>query len=168
MTTNRTLVLALVALAGCGTPAIARAASIAAPIAILSPDDDRADELYSEGRESIEDGKYERALDRFTRLIEMKPSRTDAALYWKAYSLAKLGRRGDALTTLTDLQQQFKDSRWLRDAKALEVELRQASGQTVAPESQVDDDTKLMALRGLMNSDPDRAIPITEPMLNGS
>src|SRR5262249_38957981 len=59
--------------------------------------DDRADELYSEGRESIDDGKYDRALDRFNRLIELNSSRTDAALYWKAYTLGKLGRRADAL-----------------------------------------------------------------------
>jgi HEAT repeat protein len=138
-----------------------------API-VFATDDDRADDLYADGREAIEDGKYERALDRFNQLIELKSARTDAALYWKAYSLAKLGRRADALTTLTDLEQRFKTSRWLGDAKALEVEMRQASGQTVAPESQVDEDTKLMALRGLMNSDPERAIPIIEQMLKGS
>jgi HEAT repeat protein len=130
--------------------------------------DDKADDLYSDGREAIEEGRYERALDRFNRLIDLKSNRTDAALYWKAYSLAKLGRRADALSTLAEMQQQFKDSRWLRDAKALEVEVRQASGQTVSPENQVDDETKLMALRGLMNSDPERAIQIIEQMLAGS
>src|SRR5438876_5546115 len=103
-------------------------------------DDDRADELYSDGRDLIEEGKYERALDKFNRLIDMKTNRTDAALYWKAYSLAKLGRRADALSSLSDLQQQFKNSNWLRDARALEIELRQASGQTVSPENQADDD----------------------------
>src|SRR5512132_3003128 len=76
--------------------------------------DDRADDLYNSGREAIEEGKYERALDRFNRLIELKSNRTDAALYWKAYSLAKLGRGAEAVTTLTDLQQRFKDSRWMR------------------------------------------------------
>jgi len=128
--------------------------------------DDRADDLYEEGRDAIEEGKYERALDRFNRLIDLKSNRTDAALYWKAYSLYKLGRRADALSTLAEMQQQFKDSRWLREAKALEVELRQASGQTIAPESQNDEELKLLALRGLMNSDPERAIPIIEQMLS--
>jgi tetratricopeptide (TPR) repeat protein len=130
--------------------------------------DDRADELYSDGREAIEEGKYDRAVDRFDRLIELKTSRTDAALYWKAYSLAKLGRRADALGVLADLQQRFKDSRWLRDAKALELEIRQATGQPVTPESQNDDELKLMALRGLMQSDAERAMPIIEQMLAGT
>jgi tetratricopeptide (TPR) repeat protein len=136
--------------------------------ASASIDEDRADELYDEGREAIEEGRYERALDRFNRLIDMKSNRTDAALYWKAYSLAKLGRRADALTALSDLTQRFKDSKWLKEAKALEIELRQASGQTVTPESQSDEDLKLMALRGLMNSDPERGMPIIEQMLNGA
>jgi HEAT repeat protein len=127
--------------------------------------DDRADDLLREGRDAIEEGKFDRAIDRLNRLIELKTSRTDAALYWKAYSLAKLGRRADALSALADLQQQFKNSRWLGEARALDVELRQASGQTVAPENQTDDDIKLMALRGLMQSDAERALPIIEQML---
>ena len=130
--------------------------------------DDRADDLYDEGREAIEEGKYDRAIDRFNRLIELKTNRTDAALYWKAYSLAKLGQRAEALTTLADLQKRFVDSRWSKDAKSLEVEVRQASGQTVSPASQDDEDLKLMALRGIMQSDPEQAYPIIEKMLNSA
>jgi TolA-binding protein len=129
--------------------------------------DDRADDLYDEGREAIEEGRYDRAVDRFNRLIDLKTARTDAALYWKAYSLAKLGQRDEALTTLADLQKRFADSRWLKDAKALDVEVRQASGQTVSPASQGDDELKLMALRGIMQSDPEQAFPIIEKMLTG-
>jgi HEAT repeat protein len=129
--------------------------------------DDRADELYSEGREAIEEGRYDRAVERFNRLIDLKSNRTDAALYWKAYSLHKLGQRAEALTALTDLQKQFADSRWLRDAKALEVEVRSASGQTVAPDPN-DEELKLLALRAIMQNDPDQAIPIIEKMLSGA
>ena len=140
-----------------------KAATLRGPAAIDG--DDRADDLYEQGREAIEEGKYERALDRFNALIELNSNRTDAALYWKAYSLAKLGRRADALGAVADLQQRFKDSRWIKDARALEVEVRQASGQAVSPESQNDEELKLLALRGLMQSDPDRAMPIIEQML---
>jgi HEAT repeat protein len=129
--------------------------------------DDRADDLYDRARDLIEEGKFERALGDLDRLIELKSNRTDAALYWKAYSLAKLGRKADALSATADLQQKFKDSRWVKDAKALEVEVRQSSGQAVTPESQNDEELKLMALRALMNSDPDRAMPIIEQMLAG-
>jgi HEAT repeat protein len=142
-------------------------ASVPRPDAIVV-DDDRADDLYEEGREAIEEGKYDRAVDRFNKLIELKTTRTDAALYWKAYSQSKLGQRAEALNTLGDLQKRFADSRWSRDAKALEVEVRQASGQTVSPATQEDDELKLMALRGIMQSDPEQAFPILEKMLNST
>ena len=129
--------------------------------------DDRADDLYSEGREAIEDGKYDRALTRFNRLIDLKSNRTDAALYWKAYCQDKLGQRADALATLSDLQKQFPNSRWIRDAKALDMELRQASGQRVEVPEQ-DEDLQLIALQAIMRNDPDRAIPIIEKMLAGT
>src|SRR5262249_34026766 len=124
--------------------------------------DDRADDLYDEGREAIEEGRYDRAIDRFNRVIDMKGARTDAALYWKAYSQHMRGQRADALTTLSDLQRGFGDSRWIKDAKALEVEVRQASGQPVTPASVDDDELKLLALRSIMQNDPDQAIPIIE------
>src|SRR5262249_57231302 len=106
--------------------------------------DDRADDPSDEGHEALDDGRYDRALDRFNRVIELKGARTDAALYWKAYTLVKLGRRADALTAIAELQQQFKDSRWIRDARALEVELRQASGQALAPEAHNDEELSPM------------------------
>src|SRR5437016_1670758 len=133
-----------------------------------SPLGDRAQLLYDQGRDAIERGRYEQAVERFERLIEMKAKTTDAALYWKAYSLERLGDRVKALTTLGDLLKQFTDSRWIKDAKALELELRQASGQTVAPAAQNNEDAKLLALRGLMQNDPDQSLPIIEKMLNGS
>ena len=130
--------------------------------------DDRADDLYDRARDLIEQGKFDRAVTDLDRLIVLKSNRTDAAMYWKAYSLSKLGQRAEALTTLGDLVKQFGDSRWIRDAKALEVEVRQASGQPVSPASQDDEELKLMALRGIMQSDPDQALPVIEKMLTGT
>ena len=148
-------------------PAGIAAARLIGP-AWIEADDDRADDLYDRARDLIEQGKFDRALGDLDRLIELKSNRTDAALYWKAYSLGKLGRTADALSAIGDLQQKFKDSRWVKDAKALEVEVRQSSGQTISPESQNDEELKLMALRGLMNSDSERALPIIEQMLAGA
>ena len=130
--------------------------------------DDRADDLYDRARDLIEQGKFDRAVSDLDRLIALKSNRTDAAMYWKAYSLSKLGQRADALTALGDLIKQFGDSRWIRDARALEVEVRQASGQAVSPASQDDEELKLMALRGIMQSDPEQALPVIEKMLTGA
>src|SRR3954467_15036813 len=163
--TNNFLLTTLMCLAVTAAAPPARAALTMTTLAV---DEDRADELYQEGREAIEEGRFDRAVDRFNQLIEMKTNRTDGALYWKAYSLAKLGQREGALTTLADLQKRFGDSRWSRDAKSLEVEVRQASGQRVAPEAQNDEELKLLALRGIMQSDPEQALPIIEKMLTGT
>jgi len=39
----------------------------------------------------------------------------------------RLARRDEALATIAELRKAFPNSRWLDDAKALEVEVRQAS-----------------------------------------
>jgi HEAT repeat protein len=141
-----------------------------APIAPIPPAalEDRADELYDEGREAIEEGRFERAVERFDRLIDLKSNRTDAALYWKAYAQNKLGQRTEALTTLSDLEKNFRDSRWMKDAKALEIDIRQSSGQSVSPDAQNDEELKMYALNALMQSDPDRALPAIEKILSGA
>src|SRR5262249_53571369 len=74
----------------------------------------------------------------------------------------------EALKTLDVMKSRFADSRWLKDALALKVEMMQASGQAVSPDAQTDEDLKLLALRGLMQSDPDRAVAMIEQLLSGS
>jgi tetratricopeptide (TPR) repeat protein len=133
--------------------------------------DAEADALYNQARQSIDQSRYERAIEQLDRLMSLAGgNRVDAALYWKSYALAKQGQRPEALTTLADLMKRFGDSRWLKDAKALEVEVRQASGQAVSPDAQNDEELKLLALRGIMQSDPERALPMIERLLaaNGS
>jgi tetratricopeptide (TPR) repeat protein len=156
-------------LAAAPAPSASAAAALIDFTHVAFTDEQQVDDLMERARDLIEEGRFERAVQDLNRVIDMKSStRTDAALYWKAYSLAKLGQQADALKTVTDLYEKFGNSRWLKEAKALEVEIRQASGQPVRPESQNDDDLKLYALRGLMNSDPDQALPILEKMLAGT
>ncbi len=123
--------------------------------------------LYDQARNMIERDQYERALPVLDRVIDSKGTRADAAMYWKGYSLSKLTRRQEALTVLADLQKQFPNGPWAKDARALEVEVRQASGQSVSSDL-VDDDTKLLALRGLMQSEPETALPTIEKLLAGN
>ena len=136
-----------------------------APPAPFGFSDDREDQLYERARDAIENARYERALVALDAVIAMNAARVDAALYWKAYSLAKIGRRDDALTTVADMARRFKDSRWIKDARALEVEVRQGTGQPVSPDAQSDEELKMYALNGLMQSDPERALPAIEKIL---
>ena len=58
-------------------------------------------------------------------MIELKGTKADAALYWKAYAQNKLGQRPEALATINILLKDYPKSRYLSDAKALEVEVKQ-------------------------------------------
>jgi len=128
--------------------------------------DDRNVELYRDGTNAVDEHRYERAIERFDRVIAAKWSRADGAYYWKAYALNKLGKRDEALAALGEIPKQFPQSRWINDAKALQAEIQQAAGKPVSPEAQSDEDLKLMALKVVMDSDPDRAIPTIEKLMN--
>ena len=128
---------------------------------------EKLDELYSDGREALDEDRFDRAAEKFSELAELNGPQTDAALYWKAYSENKLGKRDSALTTIANLEKKFAQSRWIKDAKALEIEVRQSTGQPAHPESQPDEELKMLAITGLMNSDPQRAMPLLEKVLNG-
>ena len=128
---------------------------------------ERLDELYRDGREALDEDRYDRAAEKFSELAEQGGAQTDAALYWKAYAENKLGKRDSALTTIADLKKRFPQSRWIKDAGALEIEVKQSTGQPAHPESQPDDELKMLAIQGLMNSDPQRAMPLLEKVLNG-
>lgn len=130
--------------------------------AARSGDDER---LYERGQASLDKKSWDRALENFSEVAARGGSRADGALYWKAYALYKLGRREEALAALDQLRKTYAGSRWEDDAKALELEVRQASGQAAKPESESDEELKLMAINSLLNSDPDRAIPMLEQLL---
>lgn len=150
-----------------GSPATARPA---APENVAHADAAQSSEqaLYTKGTEALDRGEFDAAAQAFADAAAIKGERADGALYWRAYALNKRGRRDEALETIAALRSRHPKSRWIRDARALEVEIRQASGQAGMPERNGDDDLKLMALGGLMNADPDRAMPLVEQMLASS
>ncbi len=129
---------------------------------------DSEERLYDRGRRALDGQRWEEALDCFSQVSARGGTRADAGLYWKAYALSKLGRRDEALAALAELHKSHPQSRWLVDAKALEVEVKQAAGQPVKPENQDDEELKLMALNGIMETDPERAMPLLENLLKSS
>jgi len=127
-----------------------------------------SNQRYSQGQSALDNHEWGPAVDCFNEVIALNTERVDGALYWKAYALGKLGRRDEAAAAIAELRKSYATSRWLDDAKALELELKQASGQNVSPEAESDEELKLMAINGLMQSDPERAIPLLESQLKGS
>ncbi len=130
--------------------------------------EDREQDAYDEGSDAIDEEQWAQAVRHFDRVAAMAGKKADAALYWKAYALHREGRRSDALAAIAQLKATAPKSRWLDDAKALEIEIRQGSGQRPAVESQSDEEMKLIAINSLMHSDSEEAVPMLEKFLTGN
>jgi hypothetical protein len=127
------------------------------------------DAIYEQARDAIENAQFEIAIQDFDRVLaDSAKEHADAALYWKAYSQNRIGESKEALKALSDLTKEYAKSTWAKDAKALALEIQQAAGQPVSAELQNDEELKLLALRGIMQSDPEKAVPIIEKMLDGN
>lgn len=123
---------------------------------------------YEQAQRAIERDEWAEAVAQFQALVAAAGARADAALYWKAYALDKLGQRAEALTAVAELTKSFPKSRWLGDARALEVQVRQRSGQAVPLDASGDEELKLLALNALQHSSPDQAIPMLRQLLQGT
>lgn len=140
-----------------------------------SDDDDKKEkiekeeDLYDDATDALDDEQWSKAAAKFQKCAELKGAHADASLYWKAYALSKGGHRTEALETLVTLQKMYPKSRWIEDGKQLELEVRRNTGQPVDAkkvESVEDEDLKLMAINSLMQTEPDRAIPLLEGIIN--
>ena len=118
------------------------------------------DDLYRSGQKAIDEGRWNEAASIFGKVAERGGAEADAGLYWKAYAQNKAGNRAAALTTIRELTSTFPKSSWLDDARALEVEVRGDRGVTVQPAAEEDEELKLYALSGLMNHNPEKALPL--------
>jgi HEAT repeat protein len=123
--------------------------------------------LFERASDQMDAAQWERAAEAFGRVAAMKGSRADGALYWKAYSQDRTGQRAEALATIAELNKTYPTSRYVKQAQALEMEVRRNVGQPVSPDAQANEDLKLMAVNSLLNSEPERAIPLLEKLLHG-
>ena len=123
------------------------------------------DELYQAGTKALDNENYEVAVDKFGQVATMRGRRADAALYWKAYALKYAGNKAQAQATINELRKAYPQSKWLKDAGALEVEMK---GAAANPENISDEELKLLALQSLMNSDPERAVPMLDKVIHGN
>jgi hypothetical protein len=125
----------------------------------------RDDADYQKGLRALDARQWDEAVDDFGAAAGRKGPSADAALYWEAYAMNRAGRGEDALDAISNLKQTYPSSRWIKDAKALEVEVRAASGDPVNAGAYSDDDLKLLAVNSLMQSDPQKAVPIIQKVL---
>ena len=88
-------------------------------IATSAPDDDPA---YAAGTKAMNESRWSDAVTSFDQVINARGKRSDAALYWKAYSLDKLGKQGLAIGTCEKLQALYSRSDWIKDCEALKLQ----------------------------------------------
>jgi hypothetical protein len=122
------------------------------------------DELYTSAKGALDDGEYDDAVKQFDEVIKIHGRKADGAMYWKAYALNKAGNKAQALTAIGELRKNYPKSNWLRDAGALEQEMRGGGN----PENISDEELKLLAIQSLMNSDPEKAVPLLEKIILGN
>lgn len=130
------------------------------PTALFPAKANAQERSYDAGLRALDGRSYERALEAFSQAALTTGARADGALFRKAYTLFRLGRKEEAVAALGELRRSHASSRWLGDAQALETEIKQGSGQS--------EEIRVAALSGLMHTDPEKAAPFVEQILKGS
>jgi len=117
-------------------------------------------DTYDEATKALDARQYQKALGLYREAERLKGRQSDAAVYWQAWIQYKLARETDALNNLDRLKSSYPDSRWLDDAAILRAEI---SGEVSSEE-----EIKLMAIAGILNTDPERAADELEKLLHGN
>ncbi len=152
------------------------------PATFAAADGEGRSPAYRDAQSALDQAQWDEAVRRFASVADQKNSDSDAALYWKAYAEAKLGRKSEASQTLKSLRSSYPRSVWLDDADALEMAITGsaagASGSAGGPATagavvagagaSAEEDLQLYALDGLMQMDSARALPILEKILAGN
>ena len=149
------------------------------------------DGAYAAGTQAMNEHRWADAVTSFDRVVNAKSKKSDAALYWKAYSLNKLGKGPLAMATCFQLRSHYTASQWNKDCSALTIDLHTDIQVPMPPmpampptaeiyrmQSEINDaanqargsdtDLKILALNSLLNRDPAQAIPLLRGVLTGN
>jgi HEAT repeat protein len=135
---------------------------------MITRGDNNEDRNYQNGTRAIDNGRWDEAIEYFTRVVNQNGTRADGAMYWIAWAENKRGNGAAALEWLNRMSKTYAESRWITEARALNLEIRQRAGQPVKPENVQDEELRLMALNSLARADDQRALPMLEKIVNGT
>lgn len=165
-------------------------ASALAPPRFAYADPQSDDPAYASGTKAMNESRWSDAVGSFDQVLQSRSRRSDAALYWKAYALNKLGKPDLAVGTCVQLRMQFPASSWNHDCAAMKLTqtatfpgpplstpvipdlARPSVPVSVASDSHLhthdpNTDLKILALNSLLHRDPAQAIPLLRSMLTG-
>jgi tetratricopeptide (TPR) repeat protein len=125
---------------------------------------------YDEGQKALRQQDWTVAAEHFKDAIETDPENADASMYWRAHALYKAGRSKEAERQVHGLERDFPDSRWLKEAQLLVIEHDGAETEKAlsGSGSELDEDLRMFALARLMESDPERALPLVMEMIENT
>jgi HEAT repeat protein len=132
----------------------------------IAPGDKTSNTLYWQGQAALKQSDWSTALQRFGELEKQlrknDPKSADAALYWEAYTLEQAKRTAEAKGVIERLHREYPDSRWSSEADAL---LAQMQPPTRLDPGSADEDLADIAVQGLLNAPPERALPLLKTVL---
>jgi hypothetical protein len=109
-----------------GTGCVAQASAPAPTVRITQdpsvPPPAPAPPEFNNGLKAMDEGRWSDALSSFDKVEAAHGDYADAALYWKAYNLEKLGRSDDARAACGLLASSAAQSAWNAECMALRVE----------------------------------------------
>ena len=162
--TTRALLAAALTFAAAAAPMIAHGVTDDA----MAPSDKQLNALYWQGQEALKQSDWNAALKRFAELEKQlrakEPQNADSAVYWQAYALLQAKRSTEAKAAVERLHKDFPSSRWSKDADALVRQAQPAATAQVNAASG-DEDIAEIAVEGLMNAPPERAVPLLKKVL---
>jgi len=117
---------------------------------------------YDEGQKALREQSYTEAAEQFKKAIKSDKANADAAMYWRAHALYQANRGNEAERQIRSLASKYPESRWLKEAQVLQVERQGADSiaASAGSNSDMDEELRIFALSRLMDSDPERALPL--------
>jgi len=125
---------------------------------------------YDEGQKALREQHWIEATEQFKRAIKSDKANADAAMYWRAHALYKANRSNEAERQIRSLESKYPESRWLKEAQVLQVERQgvDSIAASTGSNSGMDEELRIFALSRLMDSDPERALPLVMETLQNT
>lgn len=124
---------------------------------------------YDDGQKALREKEWTAAVEFFEQAIEADEKDADAAMYWRAYALYEARRDREAERQIRKLERNYPESRWLKEAQVLQIEHN--GSQSVSGNGGdllEDEELRMFALARLMESNPERALPLVLALLEGT
>lgn len=126
---------------------------------------------YDEGQKALSEQNWMEAAAQFKEASKTDKEQADAAMYWRAYAFFKAGRSKEAGRELDKLERKYPQSSWVKEAQALRIGYQdpdKSIDQVAAGDSGMDEELRLYALAQLMDSSPERALPLVLDLVHNA